>query len=172
MGDRVIREADTDRTPSNILGAACDFVNRTELDDTQKFHVGVAMGKPTDILPDGSRIQALQSQRKGKRHYSGGLDKVQRPPQKRSVSRKPQSSGVSPKRIKKKLLSSVRKGTPNTQKSAEELLEDMANGVVCSGTDYIADAADDTDDDDEPSSQEVANMAIDLKKIERERKGK
>ena len=79
---------------------------------------------------------------------------------------------MSPKRTKKKLILRVRKSTPNTKKSAGELFEDMANGVVCSGTAYTVDAADDTDDDNEPSSQEVANMAIDLKKIERERKGK
>ena len=112
-------------------------------------------------------------------HWYGGLDKagaglpLQRPPQKRSVSPKPQqSSGVSPKRMRKKLLSSIWKGTPNTKKSAMELLEDMANGVVRSETDFIADTADDTNDDNESSSQEVANMASDLKNTGRERKKK
>ena len=41
--------------------------------------------------------------------------------------------------------------------------------VLCSGTAYIAE--DDIDDDNEPSSQEVANIAIDLKKVKREWKG-
>ena len=121
MGDRDIYGADIDNTPSNILGAACDYVNRAALDDRQKFHVGAAMGEPTYILPDGRHIQALQNQIKGKWHYSGRPDKAgiglpfQRPPQKCRVSPKPQSSGVSPKRTKKKLPSSARKGTPNTK---------------------------------------------------------
>ena len=93
MGDSDIRGADTVRTPSNIFGATCDYANGAALDDTQKFHVGAVMCKLTNILSDGRRIQALQSQRKGKRHYIGRLDKVgstglplQIPPQKRSRS--------------------------------------------------------------------------------------
>ena len=66
MGDRDIHGADIDRTPSNIMGAACDYVNRANVDDTQKFHGGAAMGKPIGILLDGRRIQVLQIQRKGK----------------------------------------------------------------------------------------------------------
>ena len=43
MKDRDIRGDDTDRTPSNILGAVYEYVNQAALDDTQKFHIGAAM---------------------------------------------------------------------------------------------------------------------------------
>lgn len=67
-----------------------------------------------------------------------------------AVSLKPPlPNGVSSARTKKKLWSCFRKGTLNTAAAAEEVLEDMACGVVCSATDIISDAADGTDDDDD-----------------------
>ena len=46
----------------------------------------------------------------------------------------------------------------------------MVRGVVCSATDFIGDDADGTHYDD--GSQDVANLAIDLKEVERAQKTK
>ena len=53
----------------------------------------------------------------------------------------PLPNGVLPARTKKKLRSSFRQGTPNTAAAAEEVLKDMARGVVCSATYFTGDAA-------------------------------
>ena len=74
MGDRDTRDINIERFPDNIMGASADCVNSADIDDTQKYHVGKAIGKPTNVLLDSSHIQAHQN--KGKRHYSGKLHKA------------------------------------------------------------------------------------------------
>ena len=74
MGDRDTSDINIERLPDNIMGASADCVNCADLDDTQKYHVGKVIGKPTNVLPDGSRIQIHQKE--GKRHYSGKLHKA------------------------------------------------------------------------------------------------
>ena len=51
--------------------------------------------------------------------------------------------------------------------AAEEVLGDLATGVKCSATDTVDDAVSDSDFE---NSQQVADMAVDLKKLERKRK--
>ena len=106
MGDRDTRDPNIERLLDNIVGASADYVNRADLDDTQKYHVGKAIGKPTNVLPDGSRIQAHQK-KKRKRQYSGKLHKARTqslPVLQRSVSPKPPlPNDVLAARAKKKL---------------------------------------------------------------------
>ena len=182
MGDSDVREMNLDRTTDNIQGAAVDYVNHCQIDDTQKHQVGKSMGVPTERLPDGTHISDHQSKPVGKRYYSGGLGKAagkgtsmpgssarKRAPlvQQRSPSRT-EAKGVSPMRTKKKLRQCAMKGTPSTANAAEEVLDNMANGVSCSATDAIIDAEEDSEP--EENSQDIANMAIHLKKLETKRK--
>ena len=49
------------------------------------------------------------------------------------------------------------------------MLEYVARGVMCSATNFIGDTADGTNSNsnNEPDSQDMTNLAIDLKKVER-----
>ena len=78
-------------------------------------------------------------------------------------------TGITPKRTKRKLRQKTKEGTPGTKVAAEEVLHDLATGVKCSATDTIDDAASDSECEFE-NSQQVADMAVDLKKLERKRK--
>ena len=49
----------------------------------------------------------------------------------------------------------------------EEVLRDMVTGVQCSNTDTIGNATSDSKFD---NSQHIADVAVDLKKLERKRK--
>ena len=174
MGDSDVREMNLDRTTDNIQGAAVDYVNHCQIDDTQKHQVGKSMGIPTERLPDGTHISDHQSKPVGKRYYSGGLGKAAGKgtsmPGSSARKRAPlvQHRSPSRRRTKKKLRQCAMKGTPSTANAAEEVLDDMANGVSCSATDAIIDAEEDSEP--EENSQDIANMAIHLKKLETKRK--
>ena len=43
----------------------------------------------------------------------------------------------------------------------------MARGVMCSATNFIGDTADGTNNNNEPDSNDMANLVIDLKMVER-----
>ena len=74
MEDSDTRAVNIEILPNNIMGVSADYVNCADLDDMQKYHVGKVIGKLTNVLPDGSRIQVHQKE--GKRHYSGKLHKA------------------------------------------------------------------------------------------------
>ena len=79
-------------------------------------------------------------------------------------------SGISVSRSKKRLRASFMRGTPNTKAAAEEILGDIEDGTRNSATGMVWDA--EQEEDTASSSQDVAKMAIALKKSERERKKK
>jgi len=69
--------------------------------------------------------------------------------------------GVSVDRTKKQLRSKVMKGTPNTQKAAVSVLDNIAKGERNASTETVYDA----ERDKEANSQDIANMAIQCKKL-------
>lgn len=76
------------------------------------------------------------------------------------MSSEPQ--GVSVNRTKKQLRSIGMKGTPNTQKAAVSVLDNIAKGERNASTETVYDAACDKEAD---NSQDIANMAITFKKL-------
>ena len=77
--------------------------------------------------------------------------------------------GVSKKRVKKKLRAAAMKGSPTTQVAGEAILEDLASGKMSSALDTILEAEEESKPEEcegITASQQVANEAIQLKKLE------
>ena len=69
---------------------------------------------------------------------------------------------ITPKRTKRKLRQETKVVTPGAKVAAKEVLRDLAMGIKCSATETLSDSEFET-------SQQVADITVDLKRLERKR---
>lgn len=185
----------------SVLGASTSYVNESVLPEEARLAAMERFGEPTDRihnvhittlqqnLPRGSdghrhyTIQRSQSNAQTQSHNVGGARDIEQSSRgtaaltghtQQTHQQNQRSKGVELKRTKRKLKKSLLKGSPGTQMASEEIMEDLLLGRSSTALDHILEKENESESETEDGntpSQQVANDAIKMKKVERKRKG-
>lgn len=196
-GARDMRLMNAPMNQDSVLGASTNYVNESILPEEARLEAMKQMGNPTDRIrgehietlrktlskgPDGHRhytIQRSQSNAHAQSrnigavqssHGAAALTKHTQQPHQQSQKKK----GIEKQRTKKRLSKCILKGSPGTQVAAEEVLEDLIHNRPSTALDHILEKENESESETEAGntpSQQVANDAIKIKKVERKRKG-
>ena len=189
----------------DVQGAAVHYFNEMDMDDNTRYHASQAMGEPTELL-GGRNITYYQRQRptNGRRYYVANQSQQrqqqyhqlhqhtqQQPPpqqpqqqQQHAMQQQQQQSssvkGVSLKRIKKRLRTTMLQGTPISKVAAEGIRTDIRNNLDSTAMEHIMEAQDESEPEEESdgegnkvtASQQITDQAVQMKKLEFQRKKK